>query len=184
MQWLDAGEKRIGHALRASLFPVGDGVRRLNPFMAKRFGPPGNAWARQIRLSRSRSFKLGTRHAHRARKDRPEKERHCDAASHACVQLCDACPSTPSSESRRENTGAFGGEATGAPAFMPLTFDAPLFRSGLGAGEVRGAVDWARARSGATSWPAEPTTKKSSATANAVNALRVDILTSFHTCRD
>jgi Transposase IS116/IS110/IS902 family len=62
--------------------------------MAKRFGPPGNAWARQIRLSRSRSFELGTRYAHRARKDRLEKERHYNAASHACVRLCDACLST------------------------------------------------------------------------------------------
>jgi hypothetical protein len=84
--------RRKGHALRASLFPVGEGVHRLNPIMAKRFGPPGNAWARQIRLSRSRSFELGTRHAHRARKDRLKKERHYNAASHACMRHCDACP--------------------------------------------------------------------------------------------
>jgi hypothetical protein len=37
-----------GHALRASLFPVGEDVRSLNPFIAKRFGPGGDAWARQV----------------------------------------------------------------------------------------------------------------------------------------
>jgi hypothetical protein len=39
---------RKGHALRASLFPVGEDVHGLNPFIMRRVGPTGNAWGRLV----------------------------------------------------------------------------------------------------------------------------------------
>jgi hypothetical protein len=44
---------RKGHALRASLFPVGKDVHIINPFTVRRFGPSGNAWARQGPIAKS-----------------------------------------------------------------------------------------------------------------------------------
>ncbi len=71
----------------ASPFPVGEDVRGLNPFIARRFGPSGNAWPRQVPPLRRRVFGLGRRHLFRVRKDV-----HHDAISHACVSLRDAWP--------------------------------------------------------------------------------------------
>ena len=56
-----------GHALRASRFPAGEDVHSPNPFLARRFGPHGTAWARQIPLLRSGLFELGPRHVYRGR---------------------------------------------------------------------------------------------------------------------
>ena len=38
--------ERKGHALRASRFLIGGDVHSPDPFIARRFEPPGNAWAR------------------------------------------------------------------------------------------------------------------------------------------
>ena len=42
-----------------------EAVHNRNPFIAKRFGSPGNAWARLIPLSRGRMFELGPPHVPR-----------------------------------------------------------------------------------------------------------------------
>jgi hypothetical protein len=59
--------ERTGHALRANLSPVGKEITSSNPFVARRFGPPGNDWARQIRQSRNRSFEVGPHYVFKGR---------------------------------------------------------------------------------------------------------------------
>jgi hypothetical protein len=46
----DLGGQRKGHALRASLLPVGEDLHSLNPFITRRFGSSGNALARMAPL--------------------------------------------------------------------------------------------------------------------------------------
>jgi hypothetical protein len=62
--WIKA-EKLKRRASRASRFPAGEGVHTPNSFLARRFGPHGTAWARQIHRSRSGFFELGPRHVPR-----------------------------------------------------------------------------------------------------------------------
>ena len=59
--------QRKGHAPRANRSPVGEEITSSNPFVARRFGPPGNAWARQIPQLRSRLFEVGPRYVSKGR---------------------------------------------------------------------------------------------------------------------
>ena len=43
------GQERNGHALCASLFPAGEDLHSLNPFIARWLGPSGTVWVRQVR---------------------------------------------------------------------------------------------------------------------------------------